>query len=101
MKAGGKSQKQKIINSYMDLRQAALEEVSIDIMRQTVAIMIYSLRLTGKYTDNELKEIFNHFTNIINLGEVMGKPLRTDEVTEYIIKELNLDIDSIQPKIGK
>lgn len=101
MKAGGKSQKRKIINSYNDLRKEAMHEIAIDMVRQTIAILMYSLRLSGEYTDDQLREMFDHFVSIINLGEVMGKPLTSDEVTGYIIKELGIDVNDINPKIGE
>lgn len=95
-----KGQKKKIVNSYVQLRQEAFNESAIDITRQTVVLMIGALRLTGNYTDDQLRDMFDSFVTLINRGDVFGKPLRSDEMVDYIQKELGIDMYQIKPKIG-
>ena len=101
MRAGSKrSQTQKVINTYDDLRQEAMNEIAIDITRQTVAILIASMKING-YSDEELKKIYENFVSLINTSEMMGTTLRSDEVSESVEKMLGIDLERINPKVGK
>ena len=101
MRSIGKSQKRKILNQYSDLRKEAMNEIAVDMVRQTTAILLGSLRLQGTYTDDELRDMYNTFVSIINLGEALGKPVCSDEFTDKVVKDLGIDLDRIQPKIGE
>lgn len=102
MKAySNKTQKQKIFNGYTQLRKAAMEEIAVDMVKQTVAIMLAGLKLSGKYSDDELRNMYEDFIRIINLKEVFGKNVCSDEVTEKIVKDLGIDLDRIQPRVGE
>lgn len=101
MKAGSKrSRTQKVINTYDDLRQEAMNEIAIDITRQTVAILIASMKINGS-SDEELKKIYENFVSLINTSEMMGTTLRSDEVSESVEKMLGIDLERINPKVGK
>ena len=101
MRAIGKSQKQKILNQYSDLRKEAMNEIAVDMVRQTIAILLGSLRLQGTYTDDELRDMYNTFANIINLSEAFGKTICSDEFTDKVVKDLGIDLNKIQPKVGE
>lgn len=102
MKAGSKrSQTQKVINTYDDLRQEAMNEIAIDITRQTVAILIASMKINGEFTDEQLVKIYNNFVSLINTSEMMGTTLRSDEVSESVEKMLGIDLERINPRVGK
>lgn len=99
MKARYQLKKRDIINNYVDLRNEAHKEVSIDITRQTIAILLASMRINGRYDDDTLRSIFEDFVKLINTGEIMGTPLRSDEVTDTITRILGIDLERINPKI--
>ena len=102
MRAGSKrSQTQKVINTYDDLRQEAMNEIAIDITRQTVAILLASMKINGDFTDDQLVKIYNNFVSLINTSEMMGTTLRSDEVSESVEKMLGIDLERINPKVGK
>jgi hypothetical protein len=100
---GGKSIKREIINNYVELRNEAIKEVSIDVMRQTVAIMLYGLSISEKgYSDDELREMFNSFVNIIKMdATINGERLRSDEITDLITNRLGIDLNEINPELGE
>lgn len=100
---GGKSIKREIINSYMELKNEAIKEVSIDVMRQTVAIMLYGLSISEKdYSDDELREMFNSFVNIIKMNATInGERLRSDKITDIIADRLGIDLNEINPELGE
>ncbi len=94
--------KKELIDGYVQLRQAAINEVGVDMVRQTVAILLYSLRISERgYSDDQLREMYKNFVAVINFPEFMGKKLRSDEITDYITKELGIDLDEINPEIGE
>jgi hypothetical protein len=99
MKARYQLKKKDIINDYIDLRNEAHKEVSIDITRQTIAILLASMRINGRYDDDTLRSIFEDFVKLINTGEIMGTPLRSDEVTDTITRILGIDLERINPKV--
>jgi hypothetical protein len=99
MKARYQLKKKDIINNYIDLRNEAHKEVSIDITRQTIAILLASMRINGRYDDDTLRSIFEDFVKLINTGEIMGTPLRSDEVTDTITRILGIDLERINPKV--
>ena len=102
MKAGSKrSQTQKVINTYDDLRQEAMNEIAIDITRQTVAILLASMKINGDFTVDQLRKIYDNFVSLINTSEMMGTTLRSDEVSESVEKMLGIDLERINPKVGK
>jgi hypothetical protein len=48
MKANtAKTNKQKIINNYIEMRNEAFKEVSVDVLKQTVAIVLGALHHEG------------------------------------------------------
>jgi len=97
-----KAQKQKIINEYVELRKEAFREVSVDVMRQTIAILLYSLsRSEQGYSDDDLRRMYKEFVNIINFPIIDGKQIRSDDVTSSIVKQLDIDLDEINPGIGE
>lgn len=98
MKARYTMRKKDIINDYIDLRNEAHKEVSIDITRQTIAILLASMRING-YDDDTLRSIFEDFVKLINTGEIMGTPLRSDKVTDTITRILGIDLERINPKV--
>ena len=94
--------KKELIDGYVQLRQAAMHEVGVDMVRQTVAILLYSLRISERgYSDDQLREMYKNFVAVMNFPEVMGKRLRSDEITEFITKELGIDLEEINPEIGE
>lgn len=96
-----KANKQKIINDYVELRNEAFRETSVDVMRQTVAIMLYALsRDEHGYSDTELLQMYEQFVSIINLPTINGTKIRSDDVTNYIVNQLGIDLDRINPGIG-
>ena len=101
MKANLKSQKQKIVNNYMELRKAAFEEVSVDMLRQTVAIVLGALRVEGSYSDDELREMYEKIVHFINTPEIMGHKMCSDEITDVVVKQLGIDLDRLTPKVGE
>lgn len=94
--------KKEIIDEYLKLKQSALKDVGVDMVRQTIALLLYSLRISERgYTDDELRDMYKDFVSVMNFPEVMGKRLRSDEVTDYISKELGIDLNEINPEIGE
>jgi hypothetical protein len=94
--------KKEIIDGYVQLRQAAMNEVSVDMVRQTVALLLYSLRISERgYSDDQLREMYRNFVAVINFPEYMGKRLRSDDITDFITKELGIDLEEINPEIGE
>ena len=100
MRANHKAQKQKFINSYIDMRNEAFKEVSIDMVRQTVCILLGALMMEGSYTDEQLVQMYDKFVRFINTPEIMGKTMCSDEVTDYVVKRLGLDLSRINPKVS-
>jgi len=72
-------------------------------MRQTVAIMLYGLSISEKeYSDDELREMFNSFVNIIKMdATINGERLRSDEITDLITNRLGIDLNEINPELGE
>ena len=101
MKANHKAQKQKIINSYIEMRNEAFKEVSVDVMRQTIAIVLGALRFEGSYTDDQLLEMYEQIVHFVNTPEILGCKMCSTEITDAVIKALNIDLDRIQPKVGE
>jgi hypothetical protein len=95
-----KTNKRKIINNYIELRNAAFEEVSVDMVRQTVCILLGALMIEGSYTDEQLVQMYDKFVRFINTPEIMGRPICSDEITDYVVKRLGLDLSRINPKVG-
>ena len=95
-----KTNKQKIINNYIEMRKAAFEEVSIDMTRQTVCILLGALMMEGSYTDEQLVQMYDKFVRFINTPEIMGKTMCSNEVTDYVVKRLGLDLSRINPKVS-
>ena len=94
--------KKEIIDEYLKLKQSALKDVGVDMVRQTIALLLYSLRISERgYTDDELRDMYKDFVSVMNFPEVMGKRLRSDDVTDYITKELGIDLNEINPEIGE
>ena len=94
-------QKEKIINNYIQLKQEAMNEVAVDMTRQSAAIFLGALMIEGSYSDDELRRMYASFVRLINTGEFMGKPVRSDEITDSVVKRLNIDLNQINPQIGE
>lgn len=100
MRANHKAQKQKIINSYVDMRNEAFKEVSVDVLKQTVAIVLGALRVEGSYTDDQLREMYEQIVHFVNTPEIMGHQMCSTEITDVVVKTLGIDLDRLTPKVG-
>lgn len=96
-----KANKNKIINDYVSLRNAAFEEVAIDMTQQTICILLGALMIEGSYTDDELRDMYETFVHFINTETIMGRQVCSDEITDTVVKRLGIDIQRIKPRIGK
>ena len=97
-----RTQKQILLDHYNDLREKAMEEVSVEIMQQTVCLMLYTMSLdeNNKYPDDELRKIYNDFVALMHLkpGFAFGKSLKSNEITEYMRDKLGIDLNQIDTK---
>lgn len=94
--------KKEIVDDYLKLKQSALKEVGVDMIRQTIALLLYSMRISERgYSDDQLREMYKGFVSVMNFPEFMGKKLRSDDITDYITKELGIDLNEINPEIGE
>lgn len=99
MRAKYSISRNEVVKEYGRLREEALKEIGVDVMRQTAAIFLYSLKLSGKYSDDELGKMYDDFCRFVNTREILGKIVRTNETTDYAEKVLGLDLDKIQPTL--
>lgn len=95
-----KLNKRDIADYYVQLRNEAFKECAIDMTKQTCCIMLEALRISGKYTDDELRDMYEEFVRWINTDKIMGKPMRSDQVTDHIVQQLGIDLERINPRIG-
>lgn len=94
-----RTQKELLLNHYNDLCEIAAKDVSTDIMKQTVCLLLYAMSLheDNKYSDDELREIYDKFVEVIHWPEgiVFGKSVRSYEVQDMMKERLGIDLDRI------
>lgn len=104
MRAGGsrKAEKQRVIRCYEDLKSQAFNDAANDIMQQTIAILLYSLKISEKdYSKEELLWFYKQFNSILNMPEIRGERIRSDEITMLMEKELGVDFSEINVMFGE
>jgi len=98
MKAYSKrTQKQMILDAYNELREEAIKEVSTDVMRQTAALLLFSMSITedNKYSKEELQKIYKEFISFLHMPSIFGKQLDTDTLTKQVEDKLGIDLNLI------
>lgn len=98
MKAYSKqTQKQMILNAYNELREEAVKEVSMEVMRQTAALFLYSMSIDYDHpiTLDEIKHIYENFLTTLNMPAPFGKQIDTDSFSKHIEDILGIDLNRI------
>ena len=93
------TQKQLLLNHYNDLREQAVKEVSVEVMQQTVCLLLYSMSLEedNKYSDDELRKIYDGFISLMHLepGFAFGKSLHSVDIMKHMQDKLGIDLNQI------
>lgn len=85
------------IKDAKDLKQEALNEVGVDMVRQTASLMLWTMHISG-YNDDELIKIFDQFVSLINTKEILGKELKSNELSSFYAKKLGIDLTRVCPR---
>ena len=85
------------IKDVKDFKQEELNEVGVDMVRQTASLMLWTMHISG-YSDDELIKIFNQFVSLINTKEILGKELKSNELSSFYAKKLGIDLTRVCPR---
>lgn len=91
------------VDSYMQERYEQIEyeaaiEHAPEIMRQTAAMFLLSLKWNG-FGPKRLKEAYDNFLAVLDMpAELLGTKISTVDIEEFLTKTYDIDFSQIQPK---
>lgn len=87
-----------IRDNYEEVIYDAISMNAANIVRQTVAELLYGMSLHG-YGKKRLHDVLRWFDDVNKMpGSAMGKKIDAETVIKYMHREFDIDFDSIDPK---
>lgn len=83
---------------YNRIKYETFKEVAPEIMQQTVALMLYGMKLHG-YGEVRLNKAMEWFEEAMSFPEIMGKKPSAMDCLKYLEKNYSIDFSSITPNI--
>lgn len=103
MKSVSKRIQQYRVDKYFEENRSRLEYDSViehapEIMAQTEAVFLFSLKLGG-YSPEQIKKAHEEFIAVLNMPyDLMGKENTTNNVKEFMEREYGIDFSQISPR---
>lgn len=84
---------------YYENKYQMFTELSTDIVRQTIAMILYGMKLRGADAD-EIHKIFDGAVCVLEMPEhFLGKTITCQGCMEFISKNYGIDFNRIAPNI--
>lgn len=91
--------KEEFYRLYNEEKYKMFKELSTDIVRQTIAMILYGMKLRGADAD-EIHKIFDGAVCALEMPEhFLGKTITCQGCMEFISKNYGIDFERIAPNI--
>ena len=88
------------IDHYQEICFNAVEKSTPYIVRQTVAAVLWALKLHG-YGEKRLNDVFRWTCEVMSMPKVMGQQCECDDAIEYMAERYNIDFSKLHVKFQR
>ena len=84
------------VSDYERMRNEVYEEALVDGVKQGVALCLIALEKNSGWKKKRLERVFDGVGDLLQLPDIFGAELTTEDAIQHLRKEFEIDIDRLE-----